>query len=290
MIRFELLREEKFEMGNQAESWGEYSARVLMKWHSLLSVDSSESEIQSFLESHPLMLLATYNKHHTPLFRSLFTQPLLPGFNSKRPDFMWLATDSECVSPILIEIEKPSKKWFTKKGVPTADFTQATNQLTQWKEWFSNPENRTIFRKGYRLDEKGLRSKTRILEPHYVLLYGRREEVANKESIRRASARPDTTIMTFDRLELLEKFGNCIICINNKFEVLTFPSVAQIGPNVVWEEWDMLSGLELAIKNSNDISIERKKFLCQRITYWKERDKMPLSSLKNPFHKVGDWE
>lgn len=49
------------------------------------------------------------------------------------PDFLWIATDSCNIYPIFVEIERPSKNWFTVSGQPTADFTQAQTQLAEWK-------------------------------------------------------------------------------------------------------------------------------------------------------------
>jgi hypothetical protein len=54
---------------------------------------------------------------------------------------------SALVQPVLIEIESPGKRWLAGKGKaarPSADFTQALNQLRQWEEWLSKPANHDV--------------------------------------------------------------------------------------------------------------------------------------------------
>ena len=40
------------------------------------------------------------------------TRPKLPGLSDREPDFMWIATDSGSLHPVLVEIETPHKAWF----------------------------------------------------------------------------------------------------------------------------------------------------------------------------------
>ncbi len=86
---------------------------------------------------------------------ALFRLPELRGQGrSFRPDFMWVTRSSSLITPILIEIEKPTKKWFKKDGRPTERFTQAHDQLNDWRGWFAHPENQTIFRNQYLFHER----------------------------------------------------------------------------------------------------------------------------------------
>ncbi|MHB8490683.1 MAG: Shedu anti-phage system protein SduA domain-containing protein, partial [Solirubrobacteraceae bacterium] len=83
---------------------------------------------------------------------SLISQPELTGIGERRPDFMWIARNSAMVQPALIEIESPSKRWVAGKGKsarPSADFTQALNQLWQWGEWLARPASREVFLERY---------------------------------------------------------------------------------------------------------------------------------------------
>ncbi len=85
---------------------------------------------------------------------------------------MWVTRSTSLITPICIEIERPGKHWFNLDGTPTATLTQALDQLTDWKVWFSEPENQLIFRRTYMLDG----FTDRPIQPQYVLIYGRRDE------------------------------------------------------------------------------------------------------------------
>lgn len=120
-------------------SWSEYYKIVTNEWNRLLNVDSPKEEkyYQVFLEQHPSMLPFAYGdggtSGHYPFPGAVISQPKLPDFTKKVPDFMWIACDSIYIYPILIEIESPHKQWFTKNEQPRAEFTQAINQLMDWK-------------------------------------------------------------------------------------------------------------------------------------------------------------
>ena len=44
-----------------------------------------------------------------------------------------MTRSSGLITPILIEIEKPSKRWFKENGRPTAEFRDAHDQLNDWR-------------------------------------------------------------------------------------------------------------------------------------------------------------
>ena len=85
---------------------------------------------------------------------------------------MWITRSTALITPVCIEIEKPGKRWFTKGGHPTAELSQALDQLIDWKVWFSESENQSIFRKTYLRGQY----EDRQLLPQYVLIYGRASE------------------------------------------------------------------------------------------------------------------
>lgn len=131
---------------------------------------------------------------------ALITQPLLPGFQAKRPDFLWLAADSLNTYAVLLEIEAPTKRMFTKVGTPTAEFNQAQNQLATWKSWLSTPANETTFRQNYLKD---FDYPWRRFVAQYVLIYGRQAELEARPELNLTRAqmpRESEFFMTFDRL------------------------------------------------------------------------------------------
>lgn len=162
----------------QPPGWQEYVDWLQPRWEDLLAGDPDEPAVQAFLAQHPSLLPGAHGDvgpggHHGPVLGGVFAEPPLQGLaKSRRPDFMWVTRSTSLITPICIEIERPGKHWFTAKGVPTAELTQALDQLTDWKVWFSEPENQSIFRKEYLRGEYD----DRQLLPQYVLIFGRARE------------------------------------------------------------------------------------------------------------------
>ncbi|MET0795404.1 MAG: Shedu anti-phage system protein SduA domain-containing protein [Polyangiaceae bacterium] len=141
--------------------WDEYESHLAHVWPRLLNSESQDDEavFQRFLEKHPCLLPQSFDcfgRGATPERHVYFTQPELPGFRSKRPDFMTITWDSDAVIATLIEIEAPAKPWATQKGFQSAKLTQALDQLREWKAWFCEPENMIQFTKLYRIDQRTL--------------------------------------------------------------------------------------------------------------------------------------
>lgn len=145
--------------------------------------------------------------HHGSTHMAVFSEPELTGAGRKfEPDFMWITRSTSLITPILIEIEKPSKRWFRQNGRPTAEFTQAHDQLNDWRSWFARDANRVMFRDRYMFGERYV---DRPIQPAYVLIYGRSEEfgpggghidpasLRHKRDQQRAA---DESFMTFDSL------------------------------------------------------------------------------------------
>ncbi|PXF59842.1 MAG: hypothetical protein C4B59_10565 [Candidatus Methanogaster sp.] len=290
----ELMAIEKtYKMSDQKvppSNWEDYKRITLNEWKQLLNgIDKKEKDFQMFLELNPSLIPGAHSlaltSGHMPIYASCFSQPVLPGIKCKIPDFMWLSTCSDELNPILIEIEDPKKKWFNRNGQPTAKFTQAHNQINEWRVWFSKPNNVNLFIETYKIDTS--RAEGRRIVPHYVLIYGRREDVLEKSSERSAYKKPDETIMTYDRLQPSYEQSKylCIKIKNNGFHVITFPSTGKIGPNII-EEWINLKGLDEAIKKSSEIAENRKRFLLQRLPYWIEWAKDSNAGIIDG----GDWE
>ena len=162
----------------QPVPWNSYEQWVLPRWRELLDSDPPELAVQKFLEAHPVLLPGGLGDigpggHHGPELEGVFREPPLEGLaRNRRPDFMWITRSTALITPICIEIEKPGRRWFNSAGRPTAELTRALDQLTDWKVWFSESENNSIFRKTY------LRGhyEDRHLLPQYVLIYGRNAE------------------------------------------------------------------------------------------------------------------
>jgi len=139
----------EFANGPPAMTWGEYKPMALDEYRRLLASASSEKQLQVFFQRNPSFVPGANGDgccipENHPF--ALITQPPLNGVTGRVPDFMWLTNDSHCVYPVLIEIERPGKRIFKQNGTELRyEFTQARNQLTQWRTWFSNPTNWNVF-------------------------------------------------------------------------------------------------------------------------------------------------
>jgi hypothetical protein len=106
--------------------WEAYEQQVASAWRKLLASPEAaiEANLHHFLERHPCMLPGfrsmTGHSGHYPYPGAVITEPKLPGLSTRRPDFCWIATDSVTITPVLIEIEAPQKRWFVQDG-PAAE-------------------------------------------------------------------------------------------------------------------------------------------------------------------------
>src|SRR5260370_1279934 len=79
----------------------DYERIVVSAWGSFLNspVSPTEREVQQFLEVHPALLPGAFNitgnadSGHSPWFNGVISQPPLPSYSKRVPDFMWLSTN-----------------------------------------------------------------------------------------------------------------------------------------------------------------------------------------------------
>ncbi len=257
-------------------SWEDYLQSANKKWKKLLSSKNiHEREIQIFLEQHPSLIPGAYGilspSGHMPVYGAVFSQPILPGIKTKNPDFMWIAINSAEINPILIEIKTFDKKWFTKEGQPTADFTQAENQLNKLRIWFSEPTNIIDFQKLY-IHRLGF-NKEYPIKPYYVLIYGRRKDVEDEKymKLRSAKRKSDEMHMTFDRLSFLNDQSNLVTVKmkTDEIHIISFPPNCRIGPEEIMY-WKHFKNLPQFYSKAPGITEERRKFLVERFNYGKQ--------------------
>ncbi len=204
-----------------------------------------------------------------PVRASLITKPPLQAVTRRVPDFMWLAADSATLYPVLIEIEKPSKRWFRKDGVPTQQFTQAASQLREWRAWFGQRANQLTFMRQFDIPDDFDRGR---FHPQYVLIYGRRQEFTDNphlRAIRAAHQHPDESFATFDRLTPLRAHEH-FICIRrrpNWYEAVAVPPTFRNGP-MLSDHWTDVRCREEAIQRCEWMCKARKRFLISRLEYW----------------------
>lgn len=265
----------------QSVQWSTYVDQVMAQWYALLSRDPEESEVQAFLELHPAMVPGGSGDvgpggHHGSEMGAMFRRPTLKGAGrSFEPDFMWVTRSTGLITPILVEIEKPSKRWFRGDGRPTREFTEAHDQLNDWRSWFEHEENKAIFRGQFLFEE---RYADRPLSPQFVLVYGRQgefepggghrypEQLRRKRDGQRAA---DESFMTIDSLR--PRYDHA--------DSLTVTMTAQ-GPQVfalspvygtgtdTGPEALILGSITDALARSVLMSDERKAYLASRWEHW----------------------
>jgi hypothetical protein len=252
-------------------AWDVYQEIIRQAWISLLGSDVQEREYQDFLERHPCMIPGPFGligtSGHSPYPSAVISQPVLPDFTRRVPDFMWFARDSETIYPVLIEIGAPSKPWFTGDDRPHSSLTQARDQITEWKKWFQIPLNVARLRDYYALELRG-----ENIRPLFVLIYGRRSE-ANRspERQRRRSSleRNDEFLMTYDRLaphEGAREFYTVRV-ERSGYRALFVPPTATNGPLLAHHRAKIM-GKYIAVQNSPYFNDERRAFYLARLPYW----------------------
>lgn len=263
-------------------SWEQYAGIVQDRLNGLLSSqECDEQPFQRLVEQHPCLLPWMYGTfgggHHGLIYNAVISQPRLTGLDARQPDFLMLTRDTGSVYAVLIEIESPCKKWFTKAGIPNAKFVQAMNQLRQWKAWFAHGENTVRFLKEYEVPDELI--KYRAFEQRYLLIYGRRADVENSTyaAIRQQHQQFDERFMSWDSLSPTPQLSDALTAQVDKYgyhAVMIQPTI-KLGPGMA-AAYTHIKDKQKAVANTRDIAPARAKFLCRRWAYWDEwanRDK-----------------
>lgn len=284
MVTFEITYK-MAENPPQPMSWEDYEKKLKVEWNSLLESKPSEPNVQTFLEKHPCLLPGPFTMDgksgHYPFPDAVISKPPLSGIGDRIPDFMWLSTDSLELQPVLIEIEQPDKKWFTKTGNPTSKFTQAHNQLAQWKAWFAEPENQLCFYGNFQIPPY-LRART--LKVSCVLIYGRRNEYQDNSRLNRIRAKLATDneyLMSYDRLapsaDARELFT--VKKCSDGYRAIAYPPTYVLSSNLA-NNYSLVNGKEETIDNCEWMSPERKEFIKSRLPYWEKWAKEDNGTMK----------
>lgn len=277
--------------GPEAMPWNEYDRRVREEWRLLLDSNPMEGAVQRFLEQHPALVPGfrsmSLASGHYPHPAALISQPKLLGLTTKIPDFLWIAKASDMLLPTFIEIERPAKRWFRKRGkratpVATGEFSEAKAQLASWRNWFREPVNLSWFQRYYEVPVRDLKSLT--MRPAFVLVYGRRREFAGDPAANRHRAEmvgEDEHLMTFDRLEPSEWASNFMTCrkaSETGFEAVAIPPTFEWVPGVL-ENHVAMRDMADAIAEVPWVSAPRRAFLLERLPYWSAWARMNETSV-----------
>ena len=256
-------------------SWSDYKGIAASEIAKALESNASEVELHALFERHPCLLPGrrglALNGGEGAFPAAVISKPRLPSWGGKIPDFMWIASDSVTLAPVLIEIEAPGKHWFTKAGQQTHELTQALNQLADWRLWFEDSYHREAFLNFYRLD--GM-LRHRLFRPEFILIYGRRAESHKTEALAKKRGLLQTAnqaVVSYDRLFPSEAGSDymCVAIDVNGYKALAVPPTITLGP--LWaEERALVTGKLEAVQVNAYIPQPRKAFLKDRIPYWDE--------------------
>lgn len=258
--------------GTDQPSWDEYVDSLMRQWHALLDspVSADEQLLHEFLERHPSLLPGSDSvdgmSGHLPFPMAIISKPKLPGLSDRQPDFMWIATDSVALYPILIEIETPQKKWFYgDRAEIHSDFTHAQGQLAEWRAWFNRGQNRTAFLDDYNIP---LELRKRKLSPRFVLIHGRRADYEGSERRLQKRAelqREDERLMSFDRLGPADygELYSCVRKVEDGYQVVAVPPC--LGLLLRAEDYRWSSGWSQALDSCHDTTPARREYLKEQI-------------------------
>ena len=276
----------------KAIDMGEYIIKRDLDYIALLEAEANnERSFQVFLEENPAYVPGAFEvfglSGHYPYMNCLITQPRISDTHLRIPDFMWLANDSLSFCPVLIEIETPSKEQFRKDEINRFEFTQAYNQIIEWKSILSTISGQESFYERFSIDEN---NRKKVFKPQYILVYGRRSEYENDEWLRNKRAlfqTDDISIMSFDRLHASRDVYDLVTCkvSNGQYNVQYIPPTFVYRPvtSHVLQKW---IGFASALSRIPDISEERRAFLQNRFEYWKAFGMKNNHGLMN----TGDYE
>lgn len=139
--------------------------------------NNSETELLKILKSNSFLFYELYSRKYG--IQPNFSEISFGG--TFRCDFAWLNDNSGGPEWVLLEVEKPKMKLFTKKGEPTVQLNHAIEQVKSWDRYFkTHPlEKNRIF---------GAVSKFR-----YILVGGDIKEWQTENAIKWRSYHNDTS-------------------------------------------------------------------------------------------------
>ena len=175
---------------------------LIKKYNEYLNEASSETDMQYFFETNPIVLPGLYDLHNGPLGNVIISKLQLS--NEYETDFAFISIDSATAQITLIEIESPTMQIFRNSDdLFTSAFNRALQQMRDWTLWVKQNSTylKDLFRDIYFKNvfrHQSVRSRT-------ILVAGRREHIQtnsrrekrwagiNQESLPNA-------IMSYDRL------------------------------------------------------------------------------------------
>ncbi len=269
----------------RAQEWDAYAEMVRAAWAAALDAED-EATVQRCLEQHPCLLplygsnTAGGGGHHGHWMDVVVTQPPLPGYQSRVPDFLWVERDSGSVTVVCVELERPNKFWFNVDGSQTSDLTQALGQIGDWRDWFQTNRSSNFF-DAFQIPRQW---SSRVFRQRYVLLYGRAREFESEVGSRHGAegdrlnrirqqlnSQPDLKVNTLDSLVPNKSHSSTITVkrTNKRLAAVAVPPTFETGQQVL-QLARHVERLSDAIGKIESVSAERRDYLIERLGFWRE--------------------
>jgi hypothetical protein len=153
-------------------------------YNKLVSLNVGELVFQRFFQKYPIFLEPSIK----------FSYPQMSFGAEKFPDFVLLLAN---FTYVLVEIEKPGVRLFTKKGEPTAILTHAQQQIREYLEWSITERDFLIKRLCPKINAHNVKG---------LIVIGRTEGLSDKDKRRleliNSEIRGKYEIKTFDQLSM----------------------------------------------------------------------------------------
>lgn len=167
----------------------------------LLDRQLNEQVYQNFLEEHTRFIPREFRQHHD-IHLHLVLRKLKLAENLVT-DYCYLSGSSMDWHCVLVEIEKPSSKYFSSNRSLHSDFRHALEQIDEWKAWLEVEGNKQHLLQETLAPLFGPNSCWRKpVHFKYALVMGRRSEYINQERMKliRVKESSDFKILSYDSL------------------------------------------------------------------------------------------
>lgn len=106
--------------------------QTLRKDLDLAFKENSEVRLLNLIKNNSFLLSEIYERHFG--IRPSFNEVSFGG--KYRCDFCWLNDNSDGPEWVIVEVEKPIMKLFTKQGEPSSELNHAIEQIKSWQRYF----------------------------------------------------------------------------------------------------------------------------------------------------------
>jgi hypothetical protein len=163
-------------------------AGVAAKFETLLARAPNERAVQNFLKRYPYIVRNALNVH---AWNSVHLRPEFRLGGDHIADFLILSADSGAWHAVLIELESPTARPFTKNWNPSRALAKGLAQLDEWNIWIKHndplfreqlsslvepkrPPNQGSNASDQQLEHTTIRDPRTVIDKEYIVVVGRR--------------------------------------------------------------------------------------------------------------------